>query len=51
MTQNELSGTLEGWQMRYPVGRLCFVTARDLRQTPAAQAHISAMLKKSKTNI
>lgn len=51
MTQAELSGVLEGWQMRYPVSRLCFVTARDLRQTPAAQAHISAMLKKSKTNI
>ena len=51
MTQTELSNTLEAWQMRYPVGRLCFVTARDLRQTPCAEAHISAMLKKSKTNI
>lgn len=46
MTQNEFSSEVESWKMRYPVGRLCFITARDLRQTPFAQAHIERMLKK-----
>ena len=51
MTQNELSLAIESWQMRYPVGRMCFITARDLRQTPYAQAHIKNMLEKGKTKI
>ena len=51
MTTSELSAAVESWQMRYPVARLCFVTARDLRQTPFAQAHIANMLKKPKTKI
>ncbi len=51
MTTSELSDAIESWKMRYPVARLCFVTARDLRQTPHAQAHIADMLKKSKTKI
>lgn len=51
MTQNELFDAIESWQMRYPVGRLCFITARDLRQTPYAQEHISNMLKKVRTKI
>ena len=46
MTENELVSTLESWKMRYPIGRLCFVTARDLRQTPLAQSHIANMMKK-----
>jgi len=51
MTQNELLSTIESWQVRYPVGRLCFLTARDLRQTPHAQAHIRDMLQNGKTKI
>ena len=51
MTQAELSNALESLQVRYPVGKLCFITARDLRQMPSAQAHISAMLQKTKTKI
>ena len=51
MTKNELSLAIESWQMRYPVGRMCFITARDLRQTPYAQAHIQNMLEKGKTKI
>ena len=46
MTQKELFDTLESWQVRYPMGRLCFITARDLRQTPHTQEHITNMLKK-----
>jgi hypothetical protein len=51
MTQKELFDTLESWQVRYPIGRLCFLTVRDLRQTPHAQEHITNMLEKLKTNI
>ncbi len=51
MTQNELSDALGAWQVRYPVGRLCFLTACDLRQTSYAQAHLAAMLQKCKTKI
>ena len=51
MTQNELLATLESWQVRYPVGRLCFITACDLRQTSYAQADIADMLRKPKTKI
>lgn len=51
MTENELLDAIQSWQMRYPVGRLCFLTARDLRQTPYAQAHISDMLAHLKTKI
>lgn len=51
MTQNELLSAIESWQVRYPVGRLCFLTARDLRQTSHAQAHIRDMLQNSKTKI
>ena len=51
LTQAELSATVEGWQVRYPIGRLGFITACDLRQTPMAQAHIVDMLKKMKTKI
>lgn len=51
MTQNELSNAIEAWQVRYPIGRLCFITARDLRQTPHAQAHLADMLKNLKTKI
>ncbi len=51
MTTSELSNTIQSWQMRYPVGRLCFITARDLRQKSHAQAHIADMLKKTKTKI
>jgi hypothetical protein len=49
MTEAELSSAVESLQVRYPVGKLCFVTARDMRQTPHAQAHILAMLQKPKT--
>ena len=51
MTERELLDVLASWQMRYPVGRLCFVTAADLRQTPFAQMHIEDMLKNAKTKI
>ena len=51
MTERELLEALASWQMRYPTGRLCFVTARDLRQTPFAQTHIENMLKNAKTKI
>ena len=51
MTESELSDAVESWQARYPAARLCFLTARDLRQTPFAQAHIAGMLQKSKTKI
>ena len=51
MTQNELSNAIEAWQVRFPIGRLCFITARDLRQTPLAQSHLADMLKKLKTKI
>ena len=51
MTQNELFTTLEGWQVRYPIARLCCLTVRDLRQTPHAQAHILNMLEKVKRKI
>lgn len=46
LTQAELSAAIEGWQVRYPGGRLGFITARDLRQMPVSQAHIANMLKK-----
>lgn len=51
MTESELFATVETWQVRYPIGRLCFITACDLRQTPHAQEHITNMLEKLKTNI
>ena len=51
MTERELLEALASWQMRYPIGRLCFVTAMDLRQTPFAQTHIENMLKNAKTKI
>lgn len=51
MTEHELFDALESWKARYPVGRLCFLTARDLRQMPYAQAHIADMLEKVKTKI
>lgn len=51
MTPDELSAILASWRVRYPIARLCYLTARDLRQTPHAQAHILDMLKKSKTKI
>ena len=51
MTEDELSAALASWKVRYPIARLCYLTARDLRQTPHAQAHILDMLKKSKTKI
>ena len=51
MTERELLDILSSWQMRYPVGRLCFVTAMDLRQTPFAQTYIEDMLKNAQTNI
>ncbi len=51
MTAHELADVLASWQMRYPIGRLCFLTARDLRQTPFAQTHIADMLQKCKTKI
>lgn len=51
MTEDELSAALASWQVRYPIAKLCYLTARDLRQTPHAQAHILDMMKKSKTKI
>lgn len=51
MTNDELSSAIESWQVRYPIGKLCFVTARDLRQTPYARAHIDDMLQNSKTKL
>ena len=48
MTERELLQSIESWQMRYPVGRLCFLTKQDLRQTPYVQAHIAVMLDKLK---
>ena len=51
MTQNELFDAIESWQVRYPVGKLTYLTARDLRQMPCAQAHIADMLKKTKIKI
>ena len=51
MTKNELSSAIESWQVRYPVGKLCFVTARDLRQTTYVQASLENMLENTKTKI
>lgn len=51
MTQTELLAAIEAYQVRYPVGKLSFVTARDLRQTSFAQAHIEDMLGKTKIKI
>ena len=51
MTERELLDVLSSWQMRYPFGRLCFVTAMDLRQIPFAQTYIEDMLKNAKTKI
>ncbi len=51
MTQNELDAAVASWQVRYPVGRLCFLTACDLRQTSYAQAKIADALKKGSTKI
>ena len=49
MTNDELSSAIKSWQVRYPIGKLCFVTACDFRQTPYARAHIDDMLQNSKT--
>ena len=51
MTDAELSSVIESWQVRYPIGKLCFVTACDFRQTPYARAHIDDMLQNSKTKL
>ncbi|MBO7274731.1 MAG: glucuronate isomerase [Clostridia bacterium] len=51
LTQAELSAAIESWQVRYPIGRLRFITARDLRQKTVSQAHIVDMIKKMKTKI
>ena len=51
MTNDELSSAIKSWQVRYPIGKLCFVTACDLRQTPYAQASLENMLKNTKTKI
>ena len=51
MTQAELLAATEAYRVRYPIGKLCFVTARDLRQTSFAQAHIADMLQKTKAKI
>ena len=51
MTNDELSSAIKSWQVRYPIGKLCFVTACDLRQTSYARAHIDDMLQNSKTKI
>ena len=51
MTESELLDALTSWKMRYPIGRLCFVTARDLRQTPFSKMHIENILKNAKTKI
>ena len=51
MTERELSSAIESWQVRYPIGKLCFVTARDLRQMPCAQARIEHLTKNAKTKI
>lgn len=51
MTKNELSSAIESWQVRYPIGKLCFVTARDLRQTTYVQAGLENMLENTKTKI
>ena len=51
MTQQELTDVLNGWRVRYPIGRLGFITACDLRQTPSAQKYICDMLENSKIKI
>ena len=51
MTENELFDALTSWKMRYPIGRLCYLTACDLRQTAFVQAYIANIVKKSKTKI
>ena len=51
MTERELSSVIESWQVRYPVGKLCFVTAQDLRRMPHTEEHITNMLQKLKTKI
>ena len=51
MTNDELSSAIKSWQVRYPIGKLCFVTACDFRQTPYARAHIDDMLQNSKTKL
>ena len=51
MTENELLEAIKSWQARYPVGKLCFLTARDLRQSPYARAHIADMLESIQTKI
>ena len=51
MTNVELFTVLDAWQVRYPAGRLCYLTARDLRQTASAQTHIINMLQERKQKI
>ena len=51
MTNDELSSAIKSWQVRYPIGKLCFLTACDLRQAPYARAHIDDMLQNSKTKL
>lgn len=51
MTNDELSSAIKSWQVRYPIGKLCFVTACDLRQMSYARAHIDDMLQNSKTKL
>ena len=51
MTKAELSSVIESWQVRYPTGKLCFLTVCDLRQTSYVQASLETMLNKSETKI
>ena len=51
MTNDELSSAIESWQVRYPIGKLCFVTARDLRQIAYVQASLENMLENTKTKL
>ena len=51
MTEAELLEALRAYQMRYPIGRLGFLTARDLRYTSFAQASVEHMLENCKTKI
>ena len=51
MTERELSDTVEAWQVRYPMMRLCYLIGGDLRQTSFVRERICRMFDKLSTKI